>query len=119
MDVAVVRAGVLDVAVERHGDLRGWPVVLLHGFPCDPAYEATERRIAGRPVITVPTVVLDAAHDGLGPRAGTGDHEERFIRLVAHRVVDGGHDLPQENPAEFVAAILSLRAATSMSSRPS
>lgn len=32
----VVRAGVLDVAYERHGDRRGWPVVLLHGFPYAP-----------------------------------------------------------------------------------
>jgi pimeloyl-ACP methyl ester carboxylesterase len=34
--VAVVRAGVLDVAYERYGDPQGWPVVLLHGFPYDP-----------------------------------------------------------------------------------
>jgi pimeloyl-ACP methyl ester carboxylesterase len=32
---AVVRAGVLDVAFERHGNANGWPVVLLHGFPYD------------------------------------------------------------------------------------
>src|SRR6202000_424489 len=31
----VVRAGVLDVAFERHGPAGGWPVVLLHGFPYD------------------------------------------------------------------------------------
>ncbi len=31
----VVRAGVLDVAFERHGPAGGWPVVLLHGFPQD------------------------------------------------------------------------------------
>jgi alpha/beta hydrolase fold len=34
--VIMVRAGVLDVGVERHGDPAGWPVVLLHGFPYDP-----------------------------------------------------------------------------------
>lgn len=28
-----VRAGVLDVAFERHGGAGGWPVLLLHGFP--------------------------------------------------------------------------------------
>jgi pimeloyl-ACP methyl ester carboxylesterase len=31
-----VKAGVLDVAFERHGEPDGWPVVLLHGFPYDP-----------------------------------------------------------------------------------
>lgn len=35
MDALTIRAGVLDVAVERHGDPAGWPVVLLHGFPYD------------------------------------------------------------------------------------
>jgi pimeloyl-ACP methyl ester carboxylesterase len=29
------QAGVLDVGFEEHGDARGWPVVLLHGFPYD------------------------------------------------------------------------------------
>jgi pimeloyl-ACP methyl ester carboxylesterase len=32
----MVRAGVLDVAYERHGERPGWAVVLLHGFPYDP-----------------------------------------------------------------------------------
>lgn len=36
MGVTMVRAGVLEVAVERHGTADGWPVVLLHGFPYDP-----------------------------------------------------------------------------------
>ncbi len=35
MTVSTVRAGVLDVAFERHGRRSGWPVVLLHGFPYD------------------------------------------------------------------------------------
>jgi pimeloyl-ACP methyl ester carboxylesterase len=74
----------------------------------DPAYEASERRIADQPVITVPTVVLDTAHDGLGPRPISGSHEDHFTKLVAHRLVDGGHGLPQENPSAFVEAVLLL-----------
>jgi pimeloyl-ACP methyl ester carboxylesterase len=74
----------------------------------DPAYEATEDRIAEQPVITVPTVVLDSAHDGLGPPPAPGEHEDHFTRLVAHRLVDAGHDLPQENPAAFIEAVLLL-----------
>src|SRR5262245_21934464 len=31
----MIRAGVLDVGFEEHGDAQGWPVVLLHGFPYD------------------------------------------------------------------------------------
>ena len=78
----------------------------------DPAYEATEERIAAQPVITVPTVVLDAEHDGLGPpgRRAPGEHEEHFTQLVDHRFVDAGHDLPQENPTAFLEAVLLLHA---------
>ena len=36
MTIEHIRAGVLDVAYEAHGDPAGWPVVLLHGFPYDP-----------------------------------------------------------------------------------
>ncbi|WP_199253664.1 alpha/beta fold hydrolase [Mycolicibacterium mengxianglii] len=74
----------------------------------DPAYAAAETRIASKPVIPVPTVVLDAAHDGLGARPVTGHHDDYFTRLVDHRVVDGGHGLPQENPAAFAEAVLLL-----------
>ena len=44
----VVRAGVLDVAFERHGNANGWPVVLLHGFPYDiRAYDRVAATLAG------------------------------------------------------------------------
>ncbi|GGF08634.1 alpha/beta fold hydrolase [Williamsia phyllosphaerae] len=36
METATVRAGVLDIAIERHGDPGGRSVVLAHGFPYDP-----------------------------------------------------------------------------------
>jgi pimeloyl-ACP methyl ester carboxylesterase len=75
----------------------------------DPAYELTEQRIATQPVVTVPTVVLDTEHDGLGPRPVSGTHEDHFSELVAHRLVDAGHGLPQENPDAFARAVLLLR----------
>jgi pimeloyl-ACP methyl ester carboxylesterase len=44
----VVRAGVLDVAFERHGQAGGWPVVLLHGFPYDVrCYDRAAATLAG------------------------------------------------------------------------
>ena len=43
--------------------------IALASYPGDPAYEATEMLIARQPTITVPTVVLDCADDGLGPPA--------------------------------------------------
>jgi pimeloyl-ACP methyl ester carboxylesterase len=75
----------------------------------DPAYAATERLIAAQPVITVPTVVLDSEHDGLGPPDDRTEHEAHFADLVEHRLVDAGHNLPQENPTAFAEAVLLLR----------
>jgi hypothetical protein len=77
--VQQVRAGVLDVAFERHGNTAGWPVLLPHGFPYDPrcddrvalagdpAYQKLEDTIATQPPIPAPTVVIDARRDGLVP----------------------------------------------------
>lgn len=77
----------------------------------DPAYDATEARIAAQPRIDVPTVVLDAAQDGLGPPAGRAEHERHFSALVEHRVLQVGHDVPQEAPTAFAAAVLLLHGA--------
>jgi pimeloyl-ACP methyl ester carboxylesterase len=74
----------------------------------DPAYEPTEGLIAAEPLIRIPTVVLDTRHDGLGQRPMSGSHADHFTDLVAHRVVDGGHGLPQENPEAFADAVLLL-----------
>jgi pimeloyl-ACP methyl ester carboxylesterase len=79
----------------------------------DPAYEPTEQLIAAQPQITVPTVILDPTEDTLyspGPRS---EHENHFPHLVDLRVVDAGHNVPQEQPGAFAAAILRLRAAVS------
>ncbi|MET4430165.1 alpha/beta hydrolase [Mycolicibacterium sp. 624] len=91
----------VDVVVHSYRHRYG----LVDGDPC---YQQTEEVIATEPVVPVPTVVLDTKHDGLGPRPVSGSHEDHFTRLVAHRLVDGGHGLPQENPDAFTEAILLL-----------
>ena len=76
----------------------------------DPAYEPTEQLIAAQPQITVPTVIIDPTQDTLyspGPRS---EHERHFPHLVELRTVDAGHNVPQEQPAGFAAAILRLHA---------
>lgn len=78
----------------------------------DPAYEATERRLVARPPVDVPTVVLDAAQDGLGPPVPPAEHARHFPQLVDHQVLQVGHDLPQEAPAAFAAAVLLLHTGT-------
>jgi pimeloyl-ACP methyl ester carboxylesterase len=75
----------------------------------DPAYEATERAIAAQPHITVPTVVLDPAEDTLHAPESRAEHESHFSNLVDLRTVGAGHNVPQEQPGEFAAAVLQLR----------
>lgn len=80
----------------------------------DSAYQQTERLIADQPTITVPTVVLDSAHDGLGPPASLAEHRDHFASIVDHRIVDAGHNLPQENPTAFADAVLMLHAGSTV-----
>lgn len=72
----------------------------------DPAYARLEERLAARPPIDVPTVVM--VSDG-GLRQGVAPDTSRFPQLVAEMHVAGGHNLFQENPAEVVEAFRLLR----------
>lgn len=74
----------------------------------DPAYEATERRIAARPPIGVPTVVLDSVDSPLAPPRPSADHERSFTAITSHRRVAVGHNIPQEAPDEFGDAVLEV-----------
>ena len=75
----------------------------------DPAVEALERRLAEAPPITVPTITLDGADDGVTGYGGTKEHASHFTGRHEHRVVDGvGHNLPQEAPAAFADALLTV-----------
>lgn len=79
---------------------------LVHG---DPAYAGIEAKLAAQPVITVPSITLDGADDGVRPPAEASAHAARFSALLAHRILDGvGHNLPQEAPREFADAVLEL-----------
>ncbi|MBC9175589.1 alpha/beta hydrolase [Roseomonas ludipueritiae] len=76
----------------------------------DPALAPVERQLAAQPPITVPTVTLDGDADGVLALGGTAKHAPRFTGPHEHRVLrDGGHNLPQEMPEAFAAAILDLR----------
>ncbi|MEV7548760.1 alpha/beta hydrolase [Amycolatopsis sp. NPDC089917] len=74
----------------------------------DPRYQALEDLIAKEPVITVPTVVLESGDDGIGGPGAEGDREY-FTGPYEHRVLSGvGHNVPQEAPEAFAAAVASL-----------
>jgi pimeloyl-ACP methyl ester carboxylesterase len=90
--------------------------IVIHSYrhrfgyaPGDPAIEAIERRLAARPPIAAPTIVLHGEGDGVGPPAAsdpqarffTGPYQRRLIPLI-------GHDVPQEAPKETATAVLEL-----------
>lgn len=90
--------------------------VVIHSYrhrfalvPGDPKVEETERRLASQPRIFVPSVAMDGAGDGVMPIGGSERHAPFFTGRHERRVIPSvGHNLPQEAPAEFAAAVLSL-----------
>lgn len=79
------------------------------GIPGDPAYDEIEARLADQPDITVPTVVLQGRDDGVDPPDETDPDAAHFTGFYDYRILDGtGHNLPQEAPAAFAAAVMTL-----------
>ncbi|GIF62136.1 alpha/beta hydrolase [Asanoa ishikariensis] len=71
-----------------------------------PDYAEAEAALALAPAITVPTVTLDGTADGNFPATDGSPSAVHFTGPRAHhRVPDAGHNLPQEAPAAFVAAV--------------
>jgi pimeloyl-ACP methyl ester carboxylesterase len=70
-------------------------------------YDDLERRLAGFPAITVPTITLEGDANG-APHSDAGAYASKFTGKYEHRVIDGGigHNLPQEAPQAFAEAII-------------
>lgn len=89
--------------------------VVVHSYrhryglaPGDPAVAAIEAELARQPAIAVPTIAIDGDADGVNP--GTRHHAARFTGPFAYRVFAGaGHNLPQERPEAWAAAIVDAR----------
>jgi pimeloyl-ACP methyl ester carboxylesterase len=77
--------------------------------PGDPAVEDSERRLTILPPVTVPAIALHGADDGVTP-ASSPESQARFFRgrYERHVLAGIGHDIAQEAPKEFSAAVLSL-----------
>jgi pimeloyl-ACP methyl ester carboxylesterase len=81
-----------------------------HGnAPGDPRLEPIERRLAERPRIAVPSVILHGRDDMVDPPW----HSERHPALFPdgterHVVADAGHFLPREQPGAVVDALVAL-----------
>jgi pimeloyl-ACP methyl ester carboxylesterase len=75
----------------------------------DPAYAELQRRLAPLPPITVPSVTLDGDADGVLPASDGRASASKFTGRRIHRVVQGaGHNVPQEAPEAFAAAVMEL-----------
>ncbi|MDY0885373.1 alpha/beta fold hydrolase [Dongia soli] len=75
-------------------------------------YATLERRLAEQPVIHVPSITLDGAADGVVPATDGTASAAHFGGSRVHRVVPGvGHNLPQEAPGPFAAAVWELLSA--------
>ncbi len=80
----------------------------------DPAVADVEARLATKPPITVPTITIDGADDGVTGYGGTVGHAPHFTGRHEHRTEAGvGHNLPQEAPAAFADALLTVHRWTS------
>jgi pimeloyl-ACP methyl ester carboxylesterase len=75
----------------------------------DPHYAELQRRLAALPVISVPTITLDGDTDGVVPATDGTAQAAKFTARRSHRVIPrAGHNLPQEEPEAFAAAVMEL-----------
>lgn len=90
--------------------------VVIHSYRCryglepgDPTYAQIEERLTRLPPISVPSITFDGEDDGVRPPAKAAAAAHRFTGPRSHRIVPGaGHNLPQEKPEMFAAAVLEL-----------
>jgi pimeloyl-ACP methyl ester carboxylesterase len=83
-----------------------WRLGLADG---EPEYAELERRLAEAPVISVPTITLEGDANG-APHPEPSAYAAKFSGSYSHRTIEGGigHNLPQEAPEAFAAAILDV-----------
>jgi pimeloyl-ACP methyl ester carboxylesterase len=97
-------------------DNRDYVDVVIHSYrhrlgleAGHPPYEELEKRLAAQPRITVPTITLDGDADGVVPATDGKSTASKFVGGRPHRVIpDVGHNLPQEDPTAFAAAVWEL-----------
>jgi pimeloyl-ACP methyl ester carboxylesterase len=91
-----------------------WVDVVIHSYrhrhrnaPGDPRLDAVERRLAGRPPITVPSAILEGGDDTVGLPHRSRAHLSLFPAGTTREVIPGaGHFLPRERPDAVADAIV-------------
>ncbi|GAA1953132.1 alpha/beta fold hydrolase [Kitasatospora viridis] len=91
-----------------------YPAIVIHNYRWrlgladgERQYDQYERQLQARPVITVPTVTLDAELDPFTAPGDGAAYRDRFTGPYQHHTLAGiGHNLPQEAPGAFARAVL-------------
>ena len=83
-----------------------WRLGLAEG---EPKYDDLEKRLAGAPVINVPTITLEGDANG-APHPDATSYAKKFAGKYTHRLIRGGigHNLPQEAPKAFAEAVIAV-----------
>jgi len=83
-----------------------WRLGLAEG---EAKYDDLEKRLAGFPIISVPTITMEGDANG-APHPEPGAYAKKFSGKYEHRNIAGGvgHNLPQEAPEAFAKAIIDV-----------
>jgi pimeloyl-ACP methyl ester carboxylesterase len=74
--------------------------------PAEPEYAAVEKRLQQAPDIAVPAITIDGKHDPFTPAGNGSAYRAKFTGKYDHRVLDVGHNVPQEDPRGFAQAVV-------------
>ena len=74
--------------------------------PAEPEYARIEKKLQQAPAITVPTITVDGAFDPFTPAGNGSSYRDKFVGKYDHRVLNVGHNVPQEDPHGFVQAVV-------------
>lgn len=82
-----------------------WRLGLADG---DVRHAELERRLFAQPTIEVPTITIDGDSNGVTPVGDGSAYAGKFRGPWQHRVVQAGHNVPQEAPQAFADAVWAL-----------
>ena len=83
-----------------------WRLGLAEG---EPKYAEFNRRLAGAPAISVPTITMEGDANG-APHPPAEAYAKKFSGAYEYRLITGGigHNLPQEAPQAFAKAVIDV-----------
>jgi pimeloyl-ACP methyl ester carboxylesterase len=74
--------------------------------PAEPEYAAIEKRLQQAPDIAVPAITIDGKYDPFTAAGNGSAYRAKFTGQYDHRVLDVGHNVPQEDPRGFAQAVI-------------